>query len=135
LTTHTARRTQPPKLVEHEEAALAQAGRGRYLLVFAVLVMLTALTCGLSYLPTGKAGAPLALAIAVTKATLVVLFFMHLWEQRGPARVYLLTALAFVTLLLAGVLADASTRFAPALPRGDALVPSPGHRLPTELSP
>ncbi|MGC2161272.1 MAG: cytochrome C oxidase subunit IV family protein [Silvibacterium sp.] len=49
-----------------------------YALVFGALLILTALTTGVSYLELGVFNAVVALTIAVIKGTLVVLFFMHI---------------------------------------------------------
>ena len=56
----------------------------RYLAVFGALLALTALTVAVSYvdLPTTLA-IGVGLAIALTKAALVALFFMHLIHERG----------------------------------------------------
>jgi len=48
-----------------------------YLLIWIALMVLTALTAGLSYLNLGPFSAAVALLIATTKGSLVVLFFMH----------------------------------------------------------
>jgi len=48
-----------------------------YYLVFATLICLTALTTGAALINLGPWNTVVALAIAVCKATLVVLFFMH----------------------------------------------------------
>ncbi len=48
-----------------------------YLVIFATLLFFTALTVAASYLELGVFNAVVALAIAVIKGTLVVLFFMH----------------------------------------------------------
>ena len=54
-----------------------------YVAVFGALLLLTASTVGVSFLHMPPAPAiTLALAIAVTKATLVVLFFMHLKGEK-----------------------------------------------------
>ncbi len=87
-------------------------GAGRYVAVWAGLVALTALT----YLAR-RADVPepwhlvVALAIAATKASLVALFFMHLWEHAGAVRLTVLTAVAFAAMLIGLVLLDSSTRF------------------------
>lgn len=51
--------------------------RKTYWLVWAALMILMALTAVLSKIPLGAYNTPIALAIAVVKALLVVLFFMH----------------------------------------------------------
>ena len=48
-----------------------------YLIVGAALLVLTATTTAVSYVDLGAYNAVVALAIACTKMTLVVLFFMH----------------------------------------------------------
>ncbi len=84
----------------------------RYLLVWAGLMILTAVTWGLSSIHiAGGAGVAVALGIASLKGALVALFFMHLYDQRGPNRLVLLTSLIFVALLVGLTLLDNSTRF------------------------
>ena len=85
---------------------------GRYLAVWGALLALTAVTWGLSrfHIP-GAAGVAVALAIASVKGALVALFFMHLWDQRGPNRLVLATSLVFVALLVLLTLLDNATRF------------------------
>ena len=51
--------------------------------VFAALLVLTVATVTVSYVDLGPASVVVALAIAFTKAVLVVLFFMHLRESSG----------------------------------------------------
>ena len=48
-----------------------------YYLIFAILMVCTALTVGIAFVDLGPLNIVAALAIAVFKATLVVLFFMH----------------------------------------------------------
>ena len=48
-----------------------------YFLVFAGLIGLTALTTGVAFIDLGKWNTLAALAIAVCKASLVILFFMQ----------------------------------------------------------
>ncbi len=49
-----------------------------YFVIFMALLAGTALTIGASYIDMGPWNPVVALAIAVTKATLVVLYFMHI---------------------------------------------------------
>ena len=92
------------------------AGAARYLLCWLALALLTGLTFGLSTVELGRWSLVLALAIAATKGTLVVLFFMHLWDHRGASRLVLVTAVTFVVVLSSLVVADVMTRFPLALP-------------------
>ncbi len=93
-------------------APAAHSHRARYLLVWVALMSLTALTWGLSRLHIpGGGGVAVALTIASVKGALVALFFMHLYDQKGPNRLVLLTALVFVALLVLLTLLDSATRF------------------------
>lgn len=49
-----------------------------YLLIFGALLLGTAITVGASYIDMGPWNPVVALAIACTKAVLVILFFMHI---------------------------------------------------------
>ncbi len=49
-----------------------------YFVIFMALLVGTALTIGASYVDMGPWNPVIAIAIAVTKATLVVLYFMHI---------------------------------------------------------
>jgi cytochrome c oxidase subunit IV len=53
-------------------------GPATYLLIFGALIVGTLLTVGASYVEMGPWNPVVALAIACIKATLVVLFFMHI---------------------------------------------------------
>jgi len=93
--------------------------RKRYLAVWVALAVLTVLTYTLAriHLP-GAWAVTVALLIAVTKGTLVALFFMHLWDQTGANRLVFATSLVFVALLIGLVIADNATRFPLANPPG-----------------
>jgi cytochrome c oxidase subunit 4 len=135
-----------PSMSDHGSGAVTTAHShvGRYVLVWATLMGLTALTWGLStvHIP-GLAGVAVALAIASVKGALVALFFMHLWDQPGPNRLVLVTSLIFVALLISLPLLDNATRFPLANPPDaetapqrirDAILnegpPAPAHAAP-----
>jgi cytochrome c oxidase subunit 4 len=90
-----------------------------YLAVWAALLVFTVLTYVLArvHLP-GAWAATVALLIAMVKGSLVALFFMHLWDQRGANRLVFGTSLVFVALLIGLVIADNATRFPLANPPG-----------------
>ena len=67
-----------------------------YFAVFAALMLLTGLTVWASFLHLGVWNTPVALTIAVTKAVLVALIFMHL---RGSPRLILYVVGASVVWL------------------------------------
>ena len=81
-----------------------------YFLVFGTLAVLTAVTVGVAYLDLGAMNNVAMLGIAITKATLVVLFFMHAWY--GPRLNLILAAggVAWLVILIAFALSDYLTR-------------------------
>jgi cytochrome c oxidase subunit IV len=81
-----------------------------YLLVFAALILLTALTTVVAYIDLGPYNTVAALVIAVCKACLVVLFFMHLKYQVGMTRVVLLAAVLWLAILIVLTASDVFTR-------------------------
>jgi len=93
----------------HGEEAIKKSVR-IYLVVFALLAALTALTVAVSYLDlaTGMA-ITVALFIASVKASLVAMFFMHLIDERQAIySILLLTAAFFIFLIFVplGTFAD-----------------------------
>jgi cytochrome c oxidase subunit 4 len=101
-------------------------GYGKALLVGGALLALTTLSYGLSRLHLGTWGLGVALAIAVTKASLVAFFYMHLSERSGGPRLVIATAAVFVVILIGLILVEASDRPSAAMPPG----PFPIERLP-----
>ena len=89
-----------------------------YILVWVALVALTATTYQTGRMHLGTWALPLALGIAVTKSLLVILFFMHLWEQKGVNRIVIATSFVFVALIISLTVADVATRFPLATPAG-----------------
>jgi cytochrome c oxidase subunit 4 len=83
--------------------------KGMYYGIFGALMVLTALTVGLAFVNLGTLNVVVALAVAVVKATLVVLFFMHLKYESHLTKV-VLGAGIFWLLLLLGVIMDYVTR-------------------------
>jgi len=81
-----------------------------YILVFAALIGLTALTTGVAYIDLGKWNTVAALAIALCKASLVALFFMHLQWSSGLMRMVLIAAFVWFAILVTLTLADEFTR-------------------------
>ncbi len=83
----------PQDKTEHEPAA----SPGTYLIIYVLLLFLLALTIGLSFIDFGRDWNNLAaLIIAVTKALLIVLFFMHL--HYGPRLTWVFAAAGFAWL-------------------------------------
>lgn len=105
-------------LAEHGDV-VHHSHLGRYVVVWVALLALTFGTWGLSrfHIPGGW-GVTVALGIAIVKGSLVALFFMHLWDQRGPNRLVFVTSLVFVALLIGLTLSDNATRFPLSNPPG-----------------
>lgn len=81
-----------------------------YVKVFLSLIVLTAITTAVAYVDLGVFNTVVALVIAVCKASLVVLFFMHLKEQTGMTRVVIIAAALWLAVLIVITLSDRFTR-------------------------
>lgn len=73
-----------------------------YFAVFAVLLTLTATTTAIAFVDLGRLNIVIMLTIAVTKATLVILYFMHVrysdrltWVVVGSGFVWLMILIGF----------------------------------------
>ena len=110
-----------PNVAHAEHERLQHTHAGRYLVVWAALLVLTVVTFYASrvHLPGGWHIA-VALLIATAKGSLVALFFMHLWDQQGANRLVFATSLVFVVLLIGLTVMDNATRFPLANPPGAA---------------
>ena len=71
----------------------------RYIASFAALFVFTVLTYGLHHVDLGQLALPIAMLIAVAKALVVILFFMHLYDHPGVNRLVL--GVTFVFLFFA----------------------------------
>jgi cytochrome c oxidase subunit 4 len=83
---------------------------GRYYTVFAALVVMTFLTVGMSFLELGEWHTVAGLTIAVCKAALVALVFMHLLYSNRLTWIVVGGALFWLGILMALTLADYLTR-------------------------
>jgi cytochrome c oxidase subunit 4 len=84
--------------------------QGTYYFIFGCLMVLTALTVWVAYQDFGAANVPIAIGIAVLKATLVVLFFMHVMQSPKLTVVVVWTSIAFLGILFILTLSDYLTR-------------------------
>ncbi len=78
------RQTEPQPIVK-TDVQPARRRRPNYLLVLIFLVIFTAVEVAVSYMASGGIKVPLLLLLAITKASLVSLYFMHL---KFDSRVY-----------------------------------------------
>lgn len=81
-----------------------------YLAVFVALVIGTILTVWVAYHNFGVWNKPIALAIAVIKSTLVVLFFMHVRNSGRLTVAVILVSLAMLSILITFTASDYLTR-------------------------
>lgn len=85
--------------------------RKTFVVIWAVLICLTILTATVSEIELGHWNAPVALAIAGTKALLVALFFMHLrYEHSKIVMVWAIAGLFWLAILLLLSMTDYVTR-------------------------
>jgi len=84
--------------------------RQLYYRVFVILLGLTLLTVGVAFLELGPLNIIIALTIAVGKALLVLLFFMHLHYSSGLIWVVWGAGIFWLMLLLTITLSDYLTR-------------------------
>jgi cytochrome c oxidase subunit 4 len=82
-----------------------------YFAVFFALLVGTGLTVFAATLDLGRFNAAVALGIATVKATLVALFFMHVWHASEKlTKLVVIGALFFLLLLLGLTMSDYATR-------------------------
>jgi cytochrome c oxidase subunit 4 len=81
-----------------------------YVAVFLALMALTAITVVVAHVDLGTGNVVVALTVAVTKATLVVLYFMHLRFGSNMSRAALIAGILAVLLLIGLSLDDVLTR-------------------------
>jgi len=82
----------------------------QYAIVFLILLILTLTTTWASYFDLGKLNVVVALVIATIKASLVVLFFMHVYWQTKLTKIVVVSGVAWMALLLWLTLTDIVTR-------------------------
>ena len=81
-----------------------------YYAIFAALMVLTAVTVWISSIDLGALNTVAALAIAGTKAVLVVMFFMHVKYSTSLTKVAVIGGIYWLGILLALTLSDYLTR-------------------------
>jgi len=93
-----------------KHAQMHHASSLRYVVVWLALVVLALLSYVLSRAHLGALDVFVALAIAVGKTVLVVLFFMELIEHRFANALVLIVSGGFIVLLVSLMVADVATR-------------------------
>lgn len=81
-----------------------------YLAIFATLMVLTGVTVAVAYVNVGQFNKVVALGIASFKATLVVLYFMHVKYASRLTKLIVVTGLFFLAILLSETMVDYASR-------------------------
>ena len=84
-----------------------------YLATYAALLALLAATVAAVYVNLGPLNIVVTMAIAFTKAFLVLLFFMHVRTNARIIWIYAALGVIWIGFLIAGTLADVLTRAYP----------------------
>jgi cytochrome c oxidase subunit 4 len=84
--------------------------KSTYLTIFGALMVCTALTVIAAFINLGDANFPVALTIAVFKATLVVLFFMHVKYSSKLTKLIVGVAFFFLGIMLTLTFSDYLSR-------------------------
>ena len=82
----------------------------QYSYVFGTLLVLTGVTTMVGMMDLGRLNVVVALVIAVIKALLVVLFFMHIYWSTKLNKLVVVSGLAWLALLLWLTLTDVLSR-------------------------
>lgn len=87
------------------------AGIKTYILIWAVLMCLTGLTAGVSFINLHRWSTVVAFIIATAKAGLVVTFFMHLYyEKEKTVWIWAVVSAFWLALMLVLTMGDYLTR-------------------------
>jgi len=96
---------------DHNSSSEHISSIGSSVAIWLALLIGTALTVGAAYVDLGPFNIVVALAIASVKATLVVLFFMHVkYTQERLTKLVIAAAVFFFLILLSLSMADYGTR-------------------------
>ena len=91
-----------------------------YYSIFAALMVLTAATVAVAFINLGALNFPVAIGIAITKATLVVLFFMHVKYSSRLTKMVVAVSIFFLLTMFGLTLTDYLSRGWYTSPRGTA---------------
>ena len=94
--------------------------KSTYYAIFGALMILTGVTVGAAFVNLGSLNFPVAIAIAITKATLVILFFMHVKYSSRLTKMVVGMSFFFLFIMFALTMTDYLSRGWYASPRGTA---------------
>jgi cytochrome c oxidase subunit IV len=96
------------------------APKSLYYLIFGALMVFTVITVEVATHNFGVLNFPVAIGIAITKATLVILFFMHAKYSSKLTKLFVGTAFFFLAILLGLTMTDYLSRGLDTYPGGSA---------------
>ncbi len=79
-------------------------------IILVILLVLTGITVGISYVDMGFFNVPIALLIASTKATVVLLFFMHLKNEGKVIAISFTSTVIFLCVMIGFTFWDVAFR-------------------------
>ena len=97
-------------MIEHVESEEHIVSWRVYVGIFAALMALTALTVWAAFQDFGTLNVTIALGIAIVKATLVILFFMHVSHSSRLTQLIVASGVFGLLILFTFTLADYLTR-------------------------
>jgi cytochrome c oxidase subunit 4 len=86
--------------------------KSTYIIIFVWLFVLLVLTVAAAQVDLGAWNVPVALAIAVVKAVLIVLFFMHVRYSSRLVQLFAAGGFVWLAIMLSFTLADVWARLA-----------------------
>jgi cytochrome c oxidase subunit 4 len=92
--------------------------KSTYYAIFAALMVGTAITVAVAFVNLGSFNFPVAIGIAITKATLVILFFMHARYSSRLTKLFVGTAFFFLAIMLGLTMTDVLSRGLKTYPGG-----------------
>jgi cytochrome c oxidase subunit 4 len=92
--------------------------KSTYYAIFAALMVGTAITVAVAFVNLGAFNFPVAIGIAITKATLVILFFMHAKYSSRLTKLFVGTAFFFLVVMLGLTMTDILSRGLKTYPGG-----------------
>ena len=92
--------------------------KSTYYAIFGALMVLTGITVAVAFVNLGAFNFPVAIGIAITKATLVILFFMHAKYSSKLTQLFVGMSFFFLLILLTLTLTDYLSRGLKTYPGG-----------------
>ena len=87
-----------------------QAPLTMYFVIFGVLMVLTVVTVAVSRIDLGALNLPVAMAVAVAKATVVILWFMHVIHSPRLTWIVVISSFLWLAVFFVLTFADYLTR-------------------------